>query len=599
MTYKPWTKIDDGSEGAWQPYVWLELLRAISLHEGQRVYDKDAEIYRYLETNLPALKWRTEDHGDFRPYFRDFSKPWTITGVASFNETFQLSSVGYQLANGALSPREFFAKFCEEYSEAEEYPFCILADGFLSAAKPLSLAQIYFGIETSYRPGVDNLDSALIEASSRDVNDIPSTPKRRLALMLSILERAGGIIKSSGSDNLWLVWDHDLLSKLASSKGSKVLGSEEEPSHVIDGIDAAFSVSAKFANLSLAPAMSRNFIASLLAKPFLILTGLSGSGKTKLAHAFASWISASDKQYRVVAVGADWTSNENILGYPDTLQAGHYCKPTNGALDLILQATTDKDMPYFLILDEMNLSHVERYFSDILSAVESRQEIALHSSKESLISGPGDEVRVPNAVKFPSNLFVIGTVNVDETTYMFSPKVLDRANVIEFRASSADMNLFLQSPKAIEIDLLAAQGAKYASAFVAAYKTKKPDLSSLPTEITKGNDIGAELNAKLVHAFEALSEIGAEFGFRTAMEITRFTYFHAYLVGPGWRLNDALDAQILQKLLPKLHGSERRLGPVLKKLTVFCEVNECVNSLQKISRMQERLKDGFTSFAEA
>src|SRR5690606_15555042 len=137
MIYSAWTKIDDGSEGAWQPNVWLGLLQAISRHQGERVYDKNAPIYDELERDLPSLKWRGDDNGAFRPYFRDFSKPWTVTGVATFNEEFQLTPSGQQLVQGSLGPREFFTKFCEEYVEAGEYPFCILADGFLNAGNSL------------------------------------------------------------------------------------------------------------------------------------------------------------------------------------------------------------------------------------------------------------------------------------------------------------------------------------------------------------------------------------------------------------------------------------------------------------------------------
>ncbi|MFZ6813780.1 McrB family protein [Undibacterium sp. Rencai35W] len=596
MAYSAWTKIDDGSEGAWAPDVWLGLIEAVARHEGERVYDNDAPIYAELEASLPALKWRDTDNGAFRPYFRDFSKAWAITGVVTFNETFQLTQIGRQIASGTLSARDCMVDFCESYTENGEQPFCILASGFLNAGKPLSVEEVFFGIETGYRPGVDKLADSLASAQSLIGSEIPGTPKRRLTLMLKILERSGGIINSG---KIWRIWDKAILTRLASSKGNIEQGQDDDAKTSIDGIDLEFTASAKLANLALTPTLPRNFISSLLAKPFLILTGLSGSGKTKLAHAFAAWISASPDQYRIVAVGADWTSNENILGYQDALQAGRYCKPTTGTLDLILNAANDPSKPYFLILDEMNLSHVERYFSDILSAIESKQEIALHASLSALKSGDGDELGIPAKIKFPSNLFVIGTVNVDETTYMFSPKVLDRANVIEFRASSADISAFLKAPKAIELDALAGKGSPFAQAFVLGCTTQNAALSSLHSTITNGADFESQLNAKLVQIFDELAAIGGEFGFRTAIEISRFTYFHAYLTGPGWKLTDALDPQVLQKLLPKLHGSERRLGPVLKKLSEFCAANDCGHSLKKIGRMQERLKDGFTSFAEA
>ncbi len=352
--------------------------------------------------------------------------------------------------------------------------------------------------------------------------------------------------------------------------------------------------------MQLTDGLVGRMVAALLTKRFLILTGLSGSGKTKLAHAFAAWIAESNDQYRVVAVGADWTTNENLLGYQDALRPEVYRKPTNGALDLMLRARDDAEHPYFLILDEMNLSHVERYFADMLSAIESGEPIALHSATDELPGGDGDTLHVPPRLALPKNLFIVGTVNVDETTYMFSPKVLDRANVIEFRATAEQISAFLDDPQSIRIDALAHQGASYGAAFVAAALGDAPPLAELPIEIhDNGAQCAADLKARLVEAFNALAPIGAEFGFRTAFEIARFVGFHATLTGPGWQFSDALDAQVLQKLLPKLHGSERRLGPVLKALENFCMTHGCNASLEKIRRMQDRLKDGFTSFAEA
>jgi 5-methylcytosine-specific restriction endonuclease McrBC GTP-binding regulatory subunit McrB len=237
----------------------------------------------------------------------------------------------------------------------------------------------------------------------------------------------------------------------------------------------------------------------------------------------------------------------------------------------------------------MNLSHVERYFADILSAIETRQEIALHSSAVNLKSSEIDPLLVPPKISLPRNLFIIGTVNVDETTYMFSPKVLDRANVFEFRASAADISAYLDAPFAVNMEMLAGKGAAFGAAFV----------SAAASEVQLKIETAAELKSRLEEIFAALVPIGAEFGFRTAYEITRFTHFHAMLTGDAWQFNDALDAQVLQKLMPKLHGSQRRLEPVLKALEEFCTAHQCNASLEKIKRMQDRLKDGFTSFAEA
>ena len=355
------------------------------------------------------------------------------------------------------------------------------------------------------------------------------------------------------------------------------------------------------AGLLLDPVAIRRFSVSLLSKKFCILTGLAGSGKTKIAEAFAMWLCASPAQYRIVAVGADWTSNENLLGYADALQTGVYRPPVNGALELMLRAHADTTNPYFLILDEMNLSHVERYFADFLSAMESSNApLSLHGVAAGLqaggVGGAGG-VEVPSSVALPDNLFIIGTVNVDETTYMFSPKVLDRANVIEFRATAAQMGAFLDDPVGIDLDGLAPQGVGFAAAFVARAQADA-DIAALVD--TQGTAVAPKLKADLLQVFDALVGVGAEFGFRTAKEIARFMVIHKELSGLDWQYKDALDAQVVQKLMPKLHGSARKLDAVLKVLDTFVTQHALVLTGEKVKRMQERLvRDGFTSFAEA
>jgi MoxR-like ATPase len=584
MPYNAWKKIDDGSEGAWAPDVWLGVIEAVSRHEGERVYDETAGIYTELEAKFPQLKWRgKDDSGGFRPYFRDFSKPWTHTNVVSFNETFRLSTIGRDVVTGKLSAHDCLANFCKRYEEDGEKPFATLAEAFLQADEPLSIEDIYFGVMLGFRHG-DTLRESLM-ANVQSNAEMSSTAKRRLNLLLAILERVGAIIKtkSNGADH-WRAWDSELLGNI--SRTAVKVATLPAP---IEGMVSAFCDEANVARLSLPARLSSRFIAALLAKRFLILTGLSGSGKTKLAHAFASWLTESEDQYRLVAVGADWTTNENVVGYQDALQPEIYRKPSNGLLEVILRAAADIERPYFLILDEMNLSHVERYFADILSAIESGREIALHAAEESLKSGENDTLPVPPKVCLPRNLFIIGTVNVDETTYMFSPKVLDRANVIEFRATADDIAAFLDAPAAVNMESLAGKGAAFGAAFVV----------EAAAEVQLKSETAAELKARLAEVFAALAPIGAEFGFRTAYEITRFAYYHGKLAGADWQFGDALDAQVLQKLMPKLHGSQRRLEPVLKALEEFCAAHQCNASLEKIRRMQDRLKDGFTSFAEA
>ncbi len=165
------------------------------------------------------------------------------------------------------------------------------------------------------------------------------------------------------------------------------------------------------------------------------------------------------------AVGADWTNREPLLGYPNALLPDTYVVPENGALQLIIDAIDNPDRPHFLILDEMNLSHVERYFADFLSAMESKEPVFLHS-------GNTEYNGIPPSITLPENLFIIGTVNIDETTYMFSPKVLDRANVIEFKVDKTEMEKFLSGDINVEFGKLSAKGISMAIDFLAKSREK-------------------------------------------------------------------------------------------------------------------------------
>lgn len=390
-----------------------------------------------------------------------------------------------------------------------------------------------------------------------------------------------------------------------------------------------FLADAAAAGMRIDGAATSRFFASLLAKRFLICTGLAGSGKTKLAQSFAAWLtpavtttSLDAKGYQVVAVGADWTGNENILGYPNGLEATSYV--TKAALDLMILARNNPAAPYILILDEMNLSHVERYFSDVLSVIESDETIHLHRDADRKSNG----VQVPNEIELPKNLFIVGTVNVDETTYMFSPKVLDRANVIEFRMDETDLTAFLGNPAKPDMDLLAGKGAAHGRTFVDAARSKAP--AFVPA-------LQSLYQAEMLLFFKALRGNGAEFGYRVAHEAARFVHFFKLVGGheddPLDWFEGAFDCLISQKFLPKLHGSRAKLGPLLKKLW-FLSVSDAATrgddayeaaeaasrstekkhepalvvpvdapyklSAEKIGRMWRLLNDnGFASFAEA
>lgn len=382
-----------------------------------------------------------------------------------------------------------------------------------------------------------------------------------------------------------------------------------EVPNLSDNIDLGLSIKKmighiKETGLLYSDNLIKRFAFSLMSKRFLILSGLAGSGKTQLALAFASaLVKNKDKQMCVVGVGADWTNREPLLGFPNALQPEKYVKPESGVLDLLIEANRKEnaDKPFFLILDEMNMSYVERYFADFLSAMESREKISLWNSNtdsDKEIDG------VPQRIDLPKNLFIIGTINVDETTYMFSPKVLDRANVIEFKISSKEMGEFLQEMREIDRDSIIGKAAGMGADFVA--KACKKDLAQ-----------DGEAVEILQKFFDELKNVNAEFGYRSATEIFRFICQAKANDDTDKKMTDEeiLDAAIVQKLLPKLHGSRKNLEPVLAQLWKLCftgagkdlniakenvEKAQYKESADKIRRMYESATaNGFTSFAEA
>lgn len=338
------------------------------------------------------------------------------------------------------------------------------------------------------------------------------------------------------------------------------------------------------------------YACALMTKPFVILSGLAGSGKTQLALAFARLMSEdAEQQLCVVPVGADWTNREPLLGYPNALKPMEYMEPESGVLQIMMRAQRNPQKPYFLILDEMNLSYVERYFADFLSALESHQDIPLWEKDEE------SESDVPAKIRLPENLFITGTINVDETTYMFSPKVLDRANVIEFKITEDEMEQFLKQDMNIDIHASDGTCANMGQDFVNRSIAKETSKSELAQKT-------------LIEFFRVLKKVNAEFGFRSATEIYRFIT-NTKSCADSMTEDEILDAAIVQKLLPKLHGSRKKLEPVLKALWGLCMPKEHATetitrdnvqhakfqeSADKIQRMmQTALDNGFTSFAEA
>ncbi|RWZ54620.1 hypothetical protein EQV77_13285 [Halobacillus fulvus] len=290
-------------------------------------------------------------------------------------------------------------------------------------------------------------------------------------------------------------------------------------------------------------------------KHFVLLSGISGTGKTQLCRLYANAVygleyESENPYFTIIPVRPDWTDASALFGYYSSFEK-RYVKTE--FLTVLLNALKEREKPHFILLDEMNLARVEYYLSDYLSAVESRKEISLHND---------DTIEdIPKKVLIPPNIYILGTINVDETTHSISDKVLDRAFVMTL--SDVDFESY--------------------------WKRVDPDHKVL---LEKEFILLKELHA-------SLAGFDLHFGYRTMSEIMQKLYANLQLP-EEFRIEhiEALDRVISEKVLTKVRGDER-ISIMLDELEDWLEVHfgaESV-SLQHVKRMKEELEQyGATQF---
>ncbi|GIO56908.1 MrcB family domain-containing protein [Paenibacillus cineris] len=356
-----------------------------------------------------------------------------------------------------------------------------------------------------------------------------------------------------------------------------------------------------------------NLYLSLKSKPFVILAGVSGTGKTKLVKLFAEALGATgdNHQFTLIPVRPDWSDPSDLLGYKDLSGA---FRPGRLA-EVLVEASqpANQHKPYFICLDEMNLARVEYYFSDVLSVIETqewKQDRIVTSkliNRESLL--PEDQ-SVYGDLSIPDNVYLIGTVNMDETTHPFSKKVLDRANTIEF--NYIDLQQYPSLALQEEETLLPVHNSFLRSEYL--------QLVDVYADYT---DLVHTTTEKLVKINHILEEIHSHVGFRIRDSICFYmVYNQRYeLLTP----DEAFDLQLLQKILPRVQGSNLSVKRVLlkllegtlgRKLSSFSDLMEDASNIdqewnddqeekkakhplsaRKIAFMLRRLEeDGFTSY---
>ncbi len=294
-------------------------------------------------------------------------------------------------------------------------------------------------------------------------------------------------------------------------------------------------------------------LTALDEKHFVVLSGISGTGKTQLAGLYANSVyGLGDREenpyLKVIPVRPDWMDATPLFGYYSVYEK-RYIQPE--FLEFLLKALENPRKPHFLLLDEMNLARVEYYLSDYLSAVESGNKIRLHDE---------EELNVPKEVRIPPNLYMIGTINVDETTHSISDKVLDRAFVMHL--SEVDFDTYWEKEEG---------GIK---------KELEEEFQSLRT----------------IH--QILQPMDLHFGYRVINEMLRKLYRNKRLGEEAMDEKDAMDKVVAEKILPKIRGDEKIL-PLLSDFLGWSKVNlgETGKTVKHLERMHEELERyGTTQF---
>lgn len=348
-----------------------------------------------------------------------------------------------------------------------------------------------------------------------------------------------------------------------------------------------------------------NFYLSLKSKPFVILAGTSGTGKTRLVKLFAEALGSTSTEgggngrYKLVPVRPDWSDSSDLFGHVNL--KGEFVP--GAIIDFIKNAASDLNHPYFLCLDEMNLARVEYYLSDFLSIIETRRQVNNEIVTDEILL---DQSATPKygKVSLPENLYLIGTVNMDETTFPFSRKVLDRANTIEF--SYVDLRPdFVQVEDNVDPLLLENCFLK------TEYLTLAVDVPEMEREFVR--EVCEELQA--INGI--LQKAQAHIGYRVRDEIVYYM-----LNNKNDQLlerNVAMDNEIMQKILPRIQGSSNSIKEMLcelfqkcagdytglaqpaihEQMQAYLDTRDCKykKSAEKICYMVRRFEeDGFTSY---
>lgn len=394
-----------------------------------------------------------------------------------------------------------------------------------------------------------------------------------------------------------------------------------------------------------------SYLSAIRTKPFLLLAGISGTGKSRIVKemAYASCPNEGDLRkdktspgnYCLVEVKPNWNDSTELLGYETVLDGGNY--HLTKFVKFLIKAMQHENVPFFVCLDEMNLAAVEQYFAEFLSILESRKDVdgtikseplipaaifnkydnklfkELFPSKEKQEKGTSypfvDDELAPygnityktlreEGLRIPRNLIVVGTVNMDDTTYQFSRKVIDRAMTIEMNEVNLNDMFDIEKPDALNYCEDVVDKSFFFAPFAQsnnALQQMNNDERELLTEKIK-TTIG-QTDADGTTTPDSLEAILSKTPFRIAYRVVNELILYFYAL--RWEnkdaefeelYNKALDNILMMKVLPRIEGNEDLVKAPLAQLATWTEV-AYPKANAKIIEMRERLeRSHFTSF---
>ena len=374
----------------------------------------------------------------------------------------------------------------------------------------------------------------------------------------------------------------------------------------------------------------QQILTALRTKPFLLLAGISGTGKSRIVRELAfkscpEFLRDADGttpgNYCMIEVKPNWHDSSELLGYYSHISKEY--QYTN-FIKFLVKAMMFPDVPFFVCLDEMNLAPVEQYFAEFLSVLETRKKVGdrIHTGalvkpeyfKELQNAEGGDgyiftqwfpEIKrnIPYNIytnptlaqvglTLPDNVFIIGTVNMDDTTHQFSRKVLDRAMTIEMNGGKLS-DMFGQSHN---LEYLPDEDIWDINKFIPEYVTADEVIAVNP-------DTAEELKTKLPERLEEINEVLKDTPFVVSYRVlNELVIYTGNLLNDGMSIDEAIDEAVnqivLMKILPRIEGDEDMFivkGAAENRLEQLAHLVSGATKA-KLEEMNNRLSTGFTRF---